>query len=136
MRHAFALRQAAAGVGTSSSLRLAVREGFRKSSILLVAAGGTLTAAACSPVPVPDTALLEPQPAPKCEARRQQDGTTGEASGDAGAQARLDYERQCYRHAELIVRNRLHKLQASVQKTVKAIKEPEHRAGRPHPDNY
>ena len=33
---------------------------------------------------------------------------------------RLDYERQCYQHAEMILRNRLRHLQAAVGKTIKA----------------
>ena len=35
---------------------------------------------------------------------------------------KLDYERQCYRHAEMIVRSRLQLLQGSVDETIKAVK--------------
>ena len=33
----------------------------------------------------------------------------------------LDYERQCYQHAETILRDRLQQLQASVGETIKAV---------------
>jgi hypothetical protein len=35
--------------------------------------------------------------------------------------SKLDYERQCYRHAEMILRDRLLGLQASVGETIKAV---------------
>jgi hypothetical protein len=98
--------------------------------MLAVAAGMLAVAVGCTPIPIPDTALLEPQAAPRCDAKaRQQAGASAEAGGEAASQAKLDYERQCYRHAELIARNRLNKLQASVQQTVKAVKEGEPKAG-------
>jgi hypothetical protein len=68
-------------------------------------------------VPMPDTALLKAQPAPKCEAR------SAAAAGEAGEAARLkklDYEVQCYRHAEMIARNRLGRLQESIRASAKA----------------
>ncbi len=37
----------------------------------------------------------------------------------------LDYERQCYKHAEMIARARLTSLQAAVQDSVKAIRRNE-----------
>ena len=97
---------------------------------MLAVAAGMLAVAGCTPIPIPDTALLEPQAAPRCDAKaRQQAGASADAGGDAASQAKLDYERQCYRHAELIARNRLNKLQASVQQTVKAVKEGEPKTG-------
>jgi len=50
-----------------------------------------------------EQALLAPQPEPDCEFK-----TTGT---DADERQKLDYERQCYRHAEMIVRSRLKLLQ-------------------------
>ncbi len=35
---------------------------------------------------------------------------------------KLDYERQCYRQAEMIVRNRLQRLQGAVDETIKVVK--------------
>jgi hypothetical protein len=66
-----------------------------------------------SPIPLPDEALLSHQMEPDCEFR------SAEAKTDE--RMKLDYERQCYRHAEMIVRNRLELLQSSVDKTIKAM---------------
>jgi hypothetical protein len=87
-------------------------------------AGDTIKAAAkCGPasasariganpaVPLPDQALLAPPPEFSCELK-----------AEAGSDARkLDYERQCYRHAEMILRDRLLQLQASLGETITAI---------------
>jgi hypothetical protein len=72
--------------------------------------------AACD-APLPDTALLKPQPAPKCQPKG--DATV---SDDATKLRKLDYEAQCYRHAEMIARNRLGRLQESVQDRARAAK--------------
>ena len=39
--------------------------------------------------------------------------------------AKLDYEAQCYRQAEVIVRARLQRLLSSVDKTIRAVKRRE-----------
>ena len=65
-------------------------------------------------IPLPALALLAPQSEPNCEF------TTTDPNSDE--RQRLDYERQCYRHAEMIVRARLRLLQRSVAKTIRAIK--------------
>jgi hypothetical protein len=70
-----------------------------------------------TPIPLPARALLNPQPQPNCELE-----TAGSETDD---RQKLDYERQCYRHAEMIVRNRLQLLQGSVDKTIKGIKRNE-----------
>jgi hypothetical protein len=70
-----------------------------------------------SPIPLPDPALLREQSEPDCEFK------AAEAKTDE--RMKLDYERQCYRHAEMIVRNRLELLQSSVEKTIKAVKRGE-----------
>src|SRR5438477_13180854 len=57
--------------------------------------------------PLPDRALLAPQRAPACEYKT---GSTGEDAAEA-QRVKLDYERQCYRHAELLVRGRPTRLQ-------------------------
>src|SRR5215475_11595390 len=54
-------------------------------------------------VPLPDKALLGRLPEPDCKLK------TNEAGMDD--LQKLDYERQCYRHAEMIARNRLQLLQ-------------------------
>ena len=68
-------------------------------------------------IPLPQRALLNPQPEPGCEFKSTQ--------AEAVDPSKLDYERQCYRHAEMIVRSRLHLLQGSVDKTIKAVKRNE-----------
>jgi hypothetical protein len=65
-------------------------------------------------VPLPDKALLCRLPEPDCKFK------TSEA--DTDDQQKLDYERQCYRHAEIIARLRLLRLQGSVDKTMRALK--------------
>jgi hypothetical protein len=78
-------------------------------------------------VPVPDSALLRPLPAPKCEQRfaskKDAKGAEAETGNDAEAmRAKLDYERQCFRHADIIARSRLRSLQESVSRTLLALK--------------
>jgi hypothetical protein len=60
----------------------------------------------------PMKALLEPQPAPDCEFRGSDPKTV---DPDEFARLKLDYERQCYRRAEKLARERLRLLQASKQ---------------------
>jgi hypothetical protein len=62
----------------------------------------------------PTQALLKPQPEPDC--------TFPETDTAADERQKLDYERQCYRHAEMIARARLQLLQESVAKTATAVK--------------
>ena len=63
-------------------------------------------------VPLSDSDLLVPPPEPNCEL-------------DAPDPRRLDYERQCYRAAEVFARSRLLLLQTSVDKTVEALRNRE-----------
>jgi hypothetical protein len=65
-------------------------------------------------IPLPTVAQLAPQPEPDCEFP-----TTDSNADD---RQKLDYERQCYRHAEMIARARLRVLQRSVARTIRAIK--------------
>jgi hypothetical protein len=67
-------------------------------------------------IPLPDDALLLPPQPPSC-------AFTNENGVDARAQ--LDYERQCYRHAEIIVRERLQALQAAIADTIRAVRRGE-----------
>jgi hypothetical protein len=70
-----------------------------------------------SDTPLPGPNLLNPLPAPNCEF----------VSTDSNVDDRqkLDYERQCYRHAEIIARNRLRQLQVSVDRTIHAFRRQE-----------
>jgi hypothetical protein len=81
-----------------------------------VAASKTPSRLAAS-VPLPPVVLLSPQPEPSCGFE------TAESKSDEWQ--KLDYERQCYRHAEMIARGRLEQLQGSVEKTIEAIKRNE-----------
>jgi hypothetical protein len=77
------------------------------------------------------TALLKRQPPPSCEYRtasldkaakrgNEPMAATSDAPPDATIlQARLDYERQCYRHAEMIARARLTSLQMALDRLLK-----------------
>jgi hypothetical protein len=62
-------------------------------------------------IPLPEPELLRPQPQPDCEF----------VPGGAGTDERqkLDYQQQCYRHAEIIARERLKRLQDALEKTLK-----------------
>jgi hypothetical protein len=64
------------------------------------------------PVPLTEPALLTPQAEPQCGS-----ATDGPGLNDP---QRLDYERQCYRHAEMIVRARLDLLQEAVRRNERA----------------
>lgn len=64
-------------------------------------------------VALPDRALLVSSVQPDCEFK------TNDPNADE--RQKLDYERQCYRHAEIIIRDRLSRLQSSVRKTARAI---------------
>jgi hypothetical protein len=68
-----------------------------------------------APIPLPAAPLLSPLPEPSCE--------TTDTSADV--RQKLDYERQCYRHAEMIVRDRLELLQRSVDATISAVRRNE-----------
>jgi hypothetical protein len=76
-------------------------------------------AAARPVIPLPDPALLKRQPPPDCQLNTQPAGVT---PADVKL-ATLDYERQCYRQVEGVVRTRLDALQDAVGKTVRAVKD-------------
>jgi hypothetical protein len=70
-----------------------------------------------TPIPLPDRALLVPQPEPNCEFKTQ---THPNSPGPDTEHMKLEYELECYRQAEIIVRSRLRRLQVSVGETIKA----------------
>jgi hypothetical protein len=82
-------------------------------------------------IPRLNTALIAPSAEINCEFKNEKpsesvgQGQPGPARSpaDAAAEAnlRLDYERQCYRHAEMILRDELALLQGSVREIVKAV---------------
>src|SRR5262245_16532992 len=96
---------------------------------------------AITSIPLPDQPLLVSPPEFNCESdatsrdetvkafdriagtddRPSESPTPAQADPDAALRAKLDYELQCYRRAEKILRGDLLELQASVGATVKAV---------------
>jgi len=68
---------------------------------------------------LPDRALLQRQPEPDCAFR----GPLSNPVTAEETRMKLDYEQQCYRQAEFIVRARLQQLQDSVGETIKTIRQ-------------
>jgi hypothetical protein len=66
----------------------------------------------------PDPALLEPQFAPDCEFKR---ADLKVVDPDEWARLKAEYERQCYRDAERLARERLSQLQASASCEVERV---------------
>ena len=94
-------------------------------------------------IPLPERALLQPQGEPGCELKVPQEEAgegaeqrhppappsetsrkLGQVDSNAplGQRIRLEFERDCYRRAEMRARDRLHRLQAAVGKTIKTVK--------------
>jgi hypothetical protein len=67
----------------------------------------------------PSRALLAPQSAPDCELKASDLKTV---DSDQWARLKLDYERQCYQHAEKLVRDRLRRLQASARCEIERVR--------------
>jgi hypothetical protein len=77
-------------------------------------------------IPLPSRTLLTPPLDVDCTFKDSSDAA-GSAPSPTPAEAvaavrmKLDYERQCYRHNEIILRNDLEQLQAAVGETIKAV---------------
>jgi hypothetical protein len=67
---------------------------------------------------VPDPELLKRQPAPDCQFK-----SAPSADDDVALRTimRLDYEQQCYRQSESILRARMERLQDAVSKTIESL---------------
>jgi hypothetical protein len=108
----------------------AVTEAIARVPVCAAAGAGTSAArGARIPVPLPDRALLAPPPQFDCAFKPNDAGgepapnpsrAQGEPGADAAQRRQLDYERQCYRHAEMILRDRLLLLQGPAGDTIKA----------------
>jgi hypothetical protein len=70
-------------------------------------------------IPELDPTLLEPAAAPDCAFR----GTMSSPPTVEETRMKLDYEAQCYRQSEEIVRTRLHRLQDAVEKMIRAARQ-------------
>jgi hypothetical protein len=94
-------------------------------------------------IPLPERALLQPQGEPGCELKASQEvGGEGaeqrqppvppsgsnrrqgqvDSNAALGLRIKLEYERDCFQRAEMQARDRLHRLQAAVGKTIKTVK--------------
>jgi hypothetical protein len=69
-------------------------------------------------IPLPGPAMLRHQPEPDCAFR----GPVSYPITAEETRQKLDYERQCYRQAETLVRARLEQLQDSVQEMIKVAR--------------
>jgi hypothetical protein len=77
-------------------------------------------------IPLPRRALLTPPPDVDCTFKDSSDAADSAPSSTpaqavAAVRTKLDYERQCYRHSEIILLNGLEQLQAAVGETIKAV---------------
>ena len=69
-------------------------------------------------IPVPEPELLNRQAAPDCEFK-----SAAQANDEVALRAmKLDYEQQCYRQSEDILRTRMERLQDGVSKTIEALR--------------
>jgi hypothetical protein len=83
--------------------------------------GNSHTASAAAPTRLasrrfharPVQTAIAPLPEPDCNFKNGPGGDRGSDNGEA-LRMKLDYERQCWRQAEMIVRDRLRQLQASI----------------------
>jgi hypothetical protein len=84
-------------------------------------------AIAKNPISVPVPAKIAMSiPAPELlAAPSEPDCAFDKTRADADDRQKLDYERQCYRHAEMIIRARLKRLQGDVEQIIEAVKSGE-----------
>jgi hypothetical protein len=78
-------------------------------------------------IPLPDHALLTAQPEPDCEGKpvpadATKNGEPTNANADLALRIKLEYERECYRKAEMRVRDRFKRLRAATSETVSAVR--------------
>jgi hypothetical protein len=91
----------------------------KKSSNRLIAAQPKTTTRLGPVIPELDPTLLEPASAPDCAFR----GTMSNPLTVEETRMKLDYEAQCYRQSEEIVRARLHRLQDAVETMIGATRQ-------------
>lgn len=110
------VRELACGLGIAlGAMTLASCDSAWRRAVVAQPAGPDRSAAGSrARVPLPALSLLAAQPEPDCEFP---------ATDQGDDRQKLDYERQCYRHAEMIARARLRLLQRSVVRTIRAIKQ-------------
>jgi hypothetical protein len=78
-----------------------------------------------SGISLPEPELLEHQAAPDCEFK-----SAAQADSEIARRAmKLDYEQQCYRQSEAILRARMERLQDAVGKTIESLKRRDRTSG-------
>jgi hypothetical protein len=82
-----------------------------------------------SRVPLPEPELLQRQVAPECDFKAAEQADKYDV---AFRVMKLDFEQQCYRQSESILRARMERLQDAVSKTIESINRREH---APSPGN-
>ena len=92
----------------------------RAGTVAHSAEASQVTTASKGRTPRPDQSLLEPQPPPDCEFK----GILSKPMTAEETRMKLDYEQQCYRHSEMIVRMRLQQLQNTLEDATKATTVP------------
>ena len=92
----------AGGLGFSASATTVTRTANKVSHVRTASKGR---------IPRPDQSLLKPQPPPDCSFK----GPLSNPMTTEETRVKLDYEQQCYRHSEMIVRARLEQLQKAVE---------------------
>jgi hypothetical protein len=119
-------RLAARGLATAFCMLTLAGCAAHSSATRLATSSASARSASGPAIPLPERALLKRQPEPKCDYKPAEPSAAPDES-NAEDRRKLDYERQCYRHAEAITRDRLQRLQNSVARTVKAVKRIETR---------
>jgi hypothetical protein len=116
------------------SCAVALRMRSRLVAVLLCAAALAGCAAAApawvggaASMPLSARALLAPPRKPDCAFHEMGLGDTIPNAAET-AHRNLDYERRCYRRAEMQMRARLQRLQAAVAESIRAVERREQRA--------
>jgi hypothetical protein len=107
-------------------LQASVGETIKAVNRACPAAGSMARPGSPPSIPLPRRTLLTPPPELDCTFKDSSDAADGAArptpaEAIAAVRMKLDYERQCYRHNEIILRNGLEQLQAAAGETIKAI---------------
>jgi hypothetical protein len=89
-------------------------------------------------IPLPRRTLLTPPPDLDCTFKDSSDAADSApkptpAEAIAAVRMKLDYERQCYRHNEIILLTGLEQLQAAVGETIKAVAANDRSAAKQQP---
>jgi hypothetical protein len=73
-------------------------------------------------IPFPDRALLASPREPDCEGKPSASGGDSSSNDVLALRIKLEYDKECYRVAEMNMRERLKRLQASMAETVRALR--------------